>query len=72
MADYQDVSGLPVDDTMAQMELQRRLKIAQALQASKMPEGQMVSGHYVTPSWTQYAANALDKYMGGKQEADAL
>jgi len=72
MADYQDLSGLPADDTMAQMELQRRLKIAQALQTSKMPEGQMVSGHYVTPSWTQYAANALDKYMGGKQEEEAM
>jgi hypothetical protein len=32
----------------------------------------MVSGHYVTPSWTQYAANAMNKYYGGKKEAEAL
>ena len=30
MAEYQDISGLPADDTIAQMELQRRLKMAQA------------------------------------------
>jgi len=72
MADYQDLSGLPADDTMAQMELQRRLKIAQALQQEQMPQGQMVSGHYVNPSFTQYAANALGKYVGGKQEEQAM
>ena len=72
MADYQDVSGLPADDTMAQMELQRRLKIAQALQQEQMPQGQMVSGHYVNPSFTQYGANLLNKYVGGKTEENAL
>jgi len=68
----QDVSGIPANDAMAQLELQRKLKMAQALQESKLPQGQMISGHYVAPSWTQYASSALDKYMGGKQEAEAL
>jgi len=70
--DTQDVSGLPANDAMAQLELQRRLKMAQQLQESKMPEGQMVSGHYVAPSWTQYASNALNKYYGGKKEEEAI
>lgn len=73
MADnIQDVSGLPIDDTMAQLELQRRLKLAQQLQESQMPEGQMVSGRFVAPSWTQYAANLFNKYQGGQKEAEAM
>lgn len=68
----QDVSGIPANDTMAQMELQRKLKLAQALQQQAMPEGQMVSGHYVAPSWTQYLANAIGKYQGSKKEQEAM
>ena len=68
----QDVSGLPQDDTMMQLELKRRLDMAKALQQQAMPEGQMVSGHYVAPSWTQYLANAVGKYQGGKQEQEAM
>jgi len=70
--DTQDVSGLPANDVMAQLELQRRLKMAQQLQEAKNPEGQMVSGHYVAPSWTQYAANAMNKYFGRKAEEEAV
>jgi hypothetical protein len=65
-------TALPADDTAMQMELKRRLKMAEALQQQAMPEGQMVSGHYVAPSWTQYLANAYGKYQGGKQEREAL
>jgi hypothetical protein len=72
MADYQDVSGLPQDDTMAQFELQRKLKMADALRQAQMPQGQMVGNRFVAPSWTQYAANALDKYVGGKTEEEAM
>ena len=70
--DTQDVSGLPANDAMAQLELQRRLKMAQALQQEKMPEGQMVSGHYVAPSWTQSLANVYSKYRGGRAEEEAM
>lgn len=68
----QDVSGIPANDAMAQLELQRRLKMAQQLQQAKDAEGQMVSGHYVAPSWTQYAANAMNKYYGRKAEEEAI
>lgn len=70
--DTQDVSGLPANDAMAQLELQRRLKMAQALQQEKMPEGQMISGHYVAPSWTQSLANVYSKYRGGRAEEEAM
>lgn len=63
---------MPQDDSMMQLELQRRLKFADALRQQQMPEGQMVSGHYVAPSFTQYLANAVNKYQGAKQEKQAL
>jgi len=68
----QDVSGIPANDAMAQLELQRKIKMAQALQDTKNPEAQMISGHYVAPSWTQYAANAMNKYYGRKAEEEAM
>jgi hypothetical protein len=68
----QDVSGIPINDAMAQLELQRRLKMAQQLQQSKAPEGQMISGHYVAPSWTQSLANAYSVYKGKKAEEEAI
>jgi hypothetical protein len=68
----QDVSGLPADDTMMQLEMKRRLDMAKALQQQEAPQGQMVSGHYVAPSWTQYAANLFGKYQGAKNEQKAI
>lgn len=72
MAEYQDVSGLPENDALAKLELERRFKMAQALQQEQMPQGQMVSGHYVSPSITQYGATLLNKYLGGKAEENAM
>ena len=68
----QDVSGLPANDEMAKLELQRKLKMADALKNAEMPQGQMISGHYVAPSWTQQLANAYDTYKGKKSEEEAL
>jgi hypothetical protein len=47
--------------------IERQRQLAQALQQRGMqtPQGQMVSGRYVAPSFTQYLANAFDIY-GGK------
>ena len=55
------------------VELQRRQKMADMLrqQALESPQGQMVSGHYVSPSWTQYAAQLLKGYMGGQMGKEA-
>lgn len=70
--DTQDVSGLPANDAMAQLELQRRLKFAEALKQSQSPQGQMVSGIYVRPSWTQSLADLANKYVGSKAEESAM
>jgi len=54
--------------------IERQRQLAQALQQRGMqtPQGQMVSGRYVAPSWTQYLANAVDIYGGktGIEEAE--
>lgn len=70
--DTQDVSGIPANDAMAQLELKRKLRIAEALQNAQAPQGQMVSGHYVAPSFTQSLANAYGMYKGKKSEEEAI
>jgi len=69
-AGMQDLSGY--DDATAQLDLKRKLRIAQALQEQQMPQGQMVGNTFVAPSWTQGVANMLNKYVGRKTEENAL
>jgi len=65
-------SGMPQDDAMMQLELQRKIKLADALRQQEAPQGQTVSGHYVAPSWTQQLAGLANKYMAGQQEKGAM
>lgn len=53
-----------------QIEMMRKQKQIDALRERSMdaPQGQMIGKHYVAPSVTQYAANALQGYMAGKQQ----
>ena len=60
------------DDLTAQLLLKRRLAQADALRQAEAPQGQMVSGHYVAPSWTQQLANLYGKYQAGQQEQQAM
>ena len=68
----QDLSGIPADDAMVQLELKRKLAMADALRNQEAPQGQMVSGHYVAPSWTQALAGLANKYVAGQQEQNAM
>jgi hypothetical protein len=63
---------MPQDDTMMQLELQRRMKFADALRQQEAPQGQMVSGIYVAPSWTQQLSSLANKYVAGKNEENAM
>ena len=60
------------DDAATQLLLKRRLAQADALRNAEMPQGQMVSGHYVAPSWTQYLANLTGNIAAGKEEQQAM
>ena len=63
---------MPQDDAMMQLELQRRMKFADALRQQEAPQGQMVSGIYVAPSITQNLASLANKYMAGQGEKQAM
>jgi hypothetical protein len=63
---------MPQDDTLMQIELKRKLAMADALRNQEAPQGQMVSGHYVAPSWTQHLAGLAGKFVGGQQEREAM
>lgn len=49
------------------LALERQKKIADLLmqKGQEIPQGQMVSGHYVAPSWTQQLGTLANAYMGG-------
>lgn len=59
---------LPFDLQTDQDAIARKQQIAQALlgQMMQMPQGQMVSGHFVAPNPLQYLAQAAGTYFGGK------
>lgn len=60
------------DPNLAQINLKRKLALADSLRNSPVLEGQMVSGHYVAPSWTQNLANAVNKGIGIYTERKAM
>jgi len=63
---------MPQDDTLMQIELKRKLAMADALRQQETPQGQMVSGQYVAPSITQHLATLANKYMAGQAEKGAM
>lgn len=54
-------------------DISRQRKLADRLRAQgdEAVNGQMVSGIYVAPSWSQYLAKGLKSYMAGSAERDA-
>ena len=69
--DNMDQSGLE-DPTLQAINLKRKLALADSLKNSPELQGQMVSGHYVKPSWTQSLANAVNKGLGAYTEQKAM
>ena len=59
--------------TPEQVNIDRSRKMAEMLrqQAQDPLQGQMVSGHYVGPSWTQGLAKILAGWKSGKMEGEA-
>lgn len=64
-SDNTDQSGLE-DPTLQQINLKRKLALADSLRNTPELQGQMVSGRFVAPSWTQSLANVANKYIGNK------
>ena len=61
-----------LDPELQGIERQRQLAQALMQRGMKPVEGQMVSGRYVAPAWTQQLANMFDIYSGrkGMEEAE--
>jgi len=59
-------SNLPPEILGQQQQLNRQQQMAQLLmqQGQQMPQGQMVSGRFVAPSFFQYAAPLFQSYVG--------
>ena len=62
---------MPQDDTLMQIDLKRKLALADSLRQQDMPQGQMVSGIYVAPSWTQQLAGIVGKVQAKNIEKEA-
>ena len=60
----QPLASVPQQYTADAQELARSQRLAQLLTASPAAEGQMVSGRYVPPSWTQQLAGLVNAGTG--------
>ena len=72
-------SQLPPDLFAAQQQLNRQQRMAEMLmQNNQQPQGQMISGRYVAPAWTQMLAPVVNQLAGaylankGDEKATAL
>ena len=61
--------NLSPEQQIQQQQIARQQKMAELLmqQGQQIPQGQMVSGRYVAPSFFQYAAPVLQSYLGKKE-----
>jgi hypothetical protein len=69
--DNMDQSGVD-DPTLQAINLKRKLALADSLRNQAVPQGQMVSGHYVRPSWTQSLAHGVNQYLANSTENEAI
>jgi hypothetical protein len=72
-------SQLPPDLLAAQQQLNRQQRMAEMLMSqNQQPQGQMISGRYVAPAWTQQLAPVVNQLTGsylankGDERATAL
>ena len=72
-------SQLPPDLLAAQQQLNRQQRMAEMLMSqNQQPQGQMISGRYVAPAWTQQLAPVVNQLAGaylankGDEKATAL
>ena len=70
------LSNIPAEYTADALELARAQRMAQMLSSAPIPEGQMISGRYVAPSWTQSLAQLANAgasaYLGNQAEEKQL
>lgn len=69
---FQQLANTPTQFSGDAQDLARSQRLAELLSSSKPAEGQMISGRYVAPSWTQHLntllQSGLGAYYGNKAE----
>lgn len=60
----QQLANIPAAYTGDALELARAQRLAQMLSSTEIPEGQMISGRFVAPSWTQNLAKLAQAGTG--------
>ena len=60
----QQLANVPAAYEGDALEMARAQRLAQMLGSQQMPEGQMISGRYVKPSWTQQLAGLVNAGTG--------
>lgn len=61
---FQQLAGTPTAYAGDAQELARSQRLAQLLSGQQMPQGDMVSGRFVAPSWTQQLAGLVNAGAG--------
>jgi hypothetical protein len=60
----QQLANIPAEYTGDAQDLARAQRMAEMLTSTSVPEGQMISGRYVAPSWTQHLAQLANAGVG--------
>jgi hypothetical protein len=59
-----DIGTLTPEQMLQQQQILRQQKMAEMLMQQPLPQGQMISGRYVAPSFTQNLASLANMYVG--------
>lgn len=72
IANAAPLSAVPTTDIQAQAaNLERQRRYAQMLMQQPQAQGQIVSGHFVAPAWTQQIQSLINPILGGYVEKQA-
>lgn len=60
----------PLSSEVLDLERQKRMAELLTQKGMETPQGQIVGGRFVKPSWSQYANQMLSAYLGGAESRD--
>ena len=64
------ITGGPFQEEIQDLERQKRMAELLTQKGMETPQGQIVGGRFVKPSWSQYANQMLSAYLGGAESRD--
>lgn len=64
------ITSGPFQEEIQDLERQKRMAELLTQKGMETPQGQIVGGRFVKPSWSQYANQMLSAYLGGAESRD--